>query len=140
MKDINQLQQLHIIVQSHYDLAQQEFQKIITQEACVRAELSRLDDLNNEARIATNESLELRAIGADIIWQSWVNRSKRQLNMKLARILAQKEPHLAAVRRAYGKVLVATELLENRKVSQKKTQESTELSELIGQIIQPNSQ
>lgn len=46
-----------------------------------------------------------------MIWQGWLGRTRTDLNMKLARVLAVKAHHQTKVRKAYGKVLVLDELL-----------------------------
>lgn len=106
MKD---LVDLAMVTRAGYDREHHKLQKVLAEETGLRAELARLGEMDRKARIDTDETL--RAIGADIIWQGWVGRAKTQLNMKLARVLAVKEHHQTLVRRAYGKVLVADELL-----------------------------
>ncbi|MDD9719435.1 hypothetical protein PVW51_01965 [Sulfitobacter sp. PR48] len=96
------------ITRAGYDREKYKLQKILAEEATLRAELLRLDELNSRARLEIDESH--RAIGADVLWQAWIGRAKTALNMKLARLRAVKEHHQNLVRKAYGKVLVADEL------------------------------
>ena len=133
MKQIVQLKQMQIVVQAQYDLAQQAFQKIVAEENALRRELSRLGTLEKSARDDAHRDLEMRSIGADIIWQSWVVRTKTQLNMAISRVLAKKQPHLAIVKRAYGKVLIVNELLEKEEKKRDKKLQSKALSETITQ-------
>jgi hypothetical protein len=91
---------------------QQVFVKIVAEEARLRGRIAKLDA---QAREAETEGAEhLRAIGADVIWKSWVERAKRSLNLELAQVLAQKERLKATVRREYGKVLVSRSLIDTR--------------------------
>ena len=101
------LSDLHQLTRVHYERAQQSLKSLAQQEALIRAELQRLSEQERAA------NANARAIGADVIWLGWVGRSKAQLNIALAQILAQKEHHLARVRTAYGKVLVTRQLAEN---------------------------
>lgn len=117
------------ITRAGYDRERHKLQKILAEEAALRAELLRLDALNSQARLATDESQ--RAIGADVIWQAWVGRAKTQLNMKLARLLAVKEHHQNLVRKAYGKVLVADELLAKARQERKRKLAKQALLEAI---------
>ena len=105
---MNDLDALEQVTRAQYDLQQQSFQKVLSEEIALRDELDRLDALNVQARADADQTQ--RALGADIMWQGWVGRAKTQLNMKLARVLAVKEHHQIMVRKAYGKVLVVEEL------------------------------
>lgn len=131
MTQIDQLRQMQILVQAQYDLAQQAFQKVVAEENTLRRELSRLDTIEKSARSEAHHDLGMRAIGADIIWQSWVGRTKTQLNMALSRILAKKQPYLAVVKRAYGKVLIVGELLSKAEKKERATVKSKTLNDII---------
>ncbi len=107
------LSDLHQLTRVHYERAQQSLKALTQQETLIRAELQRLSEQERAANATAPDNAPMRAIGADVIWLGWVGRSKAQLNMALAQILAQKEHHLARVRTAYGKVLVTRQLAEN---------------------------
>ncbi len=111
MNKVDDLGMLLVITQAKYDQQQQSFQKLVSEENRLRAELIRLDVTARQAQSEPIGKQEMRAIGADIIWQGWVTRTKTQLNLKLAQVLALKLHHLAQVKNAYGKVLVVKELL-----------------------------
>lgn len=111
MNSVPELMSLMALTQAKYDQQQQSFQKLVSEENRLRAELARLDAAAHLARSTPNGEKEMRAIGADIIWQGWVVRKKTQLNLKLAQVLALKQHHLAQVKNAYGKVIVVKELL-----------------------------
>lgn len=53
-----------------------------------------------------------RAIGADILWQGWVGRSRRALNIELAQVLAQKAERMGALRQAFGRTAALDSLRE----------------------------
>ena len=53
----------------------------------------------------------MRQIGADVLWQGWVGRTRESLNIELAQILAQKEYMKSALQRAFGKQAAAKELV-----------------------------
>lgn len=101
------------ITQAKYDQQQQSFQKLVAEENRLRGELARLAAALKQSQTEPEQESDMRAIGADILWQGWVGRSKTQLNLKLAQVLALKSHHLAQVKQAYGKVLVVKELQEN---------------------------
>ncbi len=136
MNKQHELNDLLVVTEAKYRLEQQSFQKIVAQENHLRSELSRLDELQYQTRSTVQDACEMRAIGADVLWQGWIGRSKSQLNLKLARTLATKLHHLAQVRRAYGKVLVVNELLDQVKRIEKKKQAQDTLSQAIEVSLQ----
>ena len=107
------LSDLHQLTRVCYEREQQSLKALVQQETLIRAELSRLKKQEQASHAAAPKDAPMRAIGADVIWLGWVGRSKAQLNIALAQILAQKEHHLDRVRSAYGKVLV-TEALDKK--------------------------
>ncbi len=113
MNSAEDLETLLAITQIKYDQQQQSFQKLVSEENRLRKELARLDDAARQTQSEPIGILEMRAIGADIIWQSWVTRKKADLNIKLAQVLSVKLHHQAQIKTAYGKVLVVTELLDS---------------------------
>lgn len=102
---------------------------ILVEEAELRAKLARLD-----ARIAQNKGAEsdthmIRVVGADLLWQGWTTRTRRQLNIELAQILARKSAVMDRVRIAFGRqqaveFLRATELSDRRKRATKRFTDS----------------
>lgn len=112
MSNMDQLQQVEAITNARYHKQQQSFQRLVGEECRLRSELAKLD-LNFRQARRSQVQFEMTTIGADVIWQAWVGKRKAELNMKLAQVLAIKEHHLKQVRVAYGKVIVAGELLTN---------------------------
>ncbi|UWR15266.1 hypothetical protein [Sulfitobacter sp. M368] len=98
-----------------YQQQQQRFQLVLAEEARLRGEIERLNGLDAHAREQFSHNHNMRAIAADVLWLGWVGRSKTAINMELARVLAVKEQHLSAVRKAYGKLVVAGQLLDRCK-------------------------
>lgn len=130
MNEIDQLHQIEAITDARYQQQQQRFQRLVGEEHRLRAEIEKLDANFKRTRKA-HVQFEMTTLGADIIWQGWVGKRKAELNMKLAQVLAIKEHHLKQVRTAYGKVLVARELLDNAKQGKR---ERTAQSELLRAI------
>ncbi|WP_299026906.1 hypothetical protein [uncultured Sulfitobacter sp.] len=98
------------MVEIKYRQQQESFARLMVQENRLRASLTQLDQQMADSR-ASKDSPQ-KAIGADVLWQAWIGRKKRELNMQLAQILAVKERHIAQVRHAYGKVLVTQTLVD----------------------------
>lgn len=53
-----------------------------------------------------------RSVGADILWQEWAGRSRRELQIRLAHALAQKGAALRQLRRAHGRAMATGTLLD----------------------------
>ncbi|QJF52977.1 hypothetical protein [Roseobacter ponti] len=120
---------LQRIVETRYMIQRRELSVLLAKEGALRAELMKLDEY---ARAPTSDDAgSMRAIGADVIWKSWVGRKKTQLNIQLARILAQKDHHLRQVRKAYGKVLVVSELSDRDKQKTRKRRSEAQLRAAI---------
>ena len=131
MNSVTELEALLAITQVKYDQQQQSFQKLVSEENRLRTELMRLDGTARQAQNGHEGEAEMRAIGADIIWQGWVARTKTELNLKLAQVLALKLHHLAQVKNAYGKVLVVKELLGQACVSARDKKAHAALAQAI---------
>ncbi len=105
------------------------YAKIISQESRVREQLRKLDDQAKDAERSQDHNLQ--AIGADVIWKSWLERTKRTLNMELAQIMVQKEALRAGVKREYGKLLVGREMLEDQVLEQSTSRKKQMLTDAI---------
>tara|TARA_R110000787_G_scaffold255641_1_gene360988 strand:+ start:108 stop:500 length:393 start_codon:yes stop_codon:yes gene_type:complete len=110
------------LVEVKYRKEQDSFLRLIMQENRLRASLRQLDLHLEQSREC--QDVELKSIGADVVWQAWGGRKKRELNMQLAQVLAVKERHISQVRKSYGKVLVSDALFDDActKYKQKMTQ------------------
>ena len=125
MSTLSELKALEAITRAKYDQQQQSFQRILGEENRLRAELARLDEMLKTAEAEGGAEGGMRAIGADILWQSWVARSKTALNLQLAQVLAIKEQQLQQVRQAFGKLQVVEQLIaETRAETRKKNGQS----------------
>ena len=83
-----------------------EFQKIrhiLERENELRASLTRLSEQVAQAQTQQTEAFAMQTIGADLLWQGWVTRTRRQLNIELAQVLAQKMRAISEAQRAFGK-------------------------------------
>lgn len=125
MTKVESLAAMQQLVDLKYRQQQESFARLIAQENTLRASLGQLDAKLEQSR--RNTDAQQSAIGADILWNAWVGRKKRELNMKLAQVLAVKEQHIAQVRKAYGKVIVTEALF---KAAVKEASQKRALSQL----------
>ncbi|MEX3316344.1 hypothetical protein [Sulfitobacter sp. PS-8MA] len=127
MRDLAELRHLEAICQAKYDQQRQSFLRIKTEESRLRRELERLDHMARQANDASTRTGVMRAVGADIMWQAWIGRSKNELNLKLAQVLAIKDQQLAQVRQAFGKLQVAQELIASVQKNQRKRRDQSQM-------------
>lgn len=79
-------------------------QRLAEEETALRAELATLDAARRDAHaLSAPELAGPRSVGADILWQGWVSRNRRTLQLRLARVLARKGDALRDLRRAHGR-------------------------------------
>lgn len=135
MNSSDQLESLLAISRINYDHQRQTFAKILQEEAQLRQELVRLAEMGQAGRQNDVNAISMRAIGADLLWKSWLGRSRSELNMKLARVLATKEQEQEKVRRAFGKVNALEELVLSGRVKQRKTDARRDLELAINNAL-----
>lgn len=93
-------------------------QSILQEEAQIRADIAKLDRQVEEAHQRSDLG-SMRAIGADVIWQSWAGRARAQLNIRLAQVLARKAQVMTRVQTAFGRKTVADGLMKQDRTDAK---------------------
>ncbi|MGB7240841.1 MAG: hypothetical protein WBC93_01990 [Sulfitobacter sp.] len=127
------LDDLHQVTQLRYQQQQLVFGRFLAEEASLRAELARLDNMLRDAAVKDHQ--DMRSIGADVIWHSWAGRAKAEVNLQLARVLARKEHHIRQVRIAFGKMTVSEEMVADRNNSERRADARRELATAIEQSL-----
>lgn len=106
---MNKMHDLVCLMEMQYQHDQKSLQSIIKQELRIRLEQATLQGQTQSARqLGINDEPEMRAMGADVVWERWLERSRAKLNLDLANVLATKEMHLTRVRNSFGKLQAAT--------------------------------
>lgn len=136
MKTVQDLRQLLAVCETQYNLHQQNFAKLIAREHRLHSELARLNQMRRDTRSRDLEQLHMQSLGADVVWQGWLGRSKSHLNIDLARVLSEKAHYLAKVRLAYGKVLAVQQLLKETEGNIDRRRNSFEMDKAIQAILQ----
>lgn len=105
------LDQLGRAAEAQYHQEHARIRDVLEQEASVRARLARLDAQVAQARAASQEAvMPMAAIGADMLWQAWVERTRRELNIELAQARARKLAAMGRLRTAFGRKSVIAQL------------------------------
>jgi|TARA_R110000851_G_scaffold35762_18_gene93914 hypothetical protein len=88
-------------------------QRLLTEEAGLRADLRQLEAMRRTAgEMPQEDASGYRAVGADLLWQGWIGQSKARLHSELARVLGRKGQLSRELRRSFGKYQAATQLSE----------------------------
>lgn len=127
------ISQMSVATQTLFLREYRNIGSILVEEAEIRAKLTRLD-----ARLAQNNGAEadnhmMRAIGADLLWQGWTSRTRRQLNIELAQVLARKSAVMDRVRVAFGRQQ-AVEFLRTANLSDRRKRIANRYSDATPQI------
>lgn len=118
MSDLDQLKRA---MDAAYQAEQARMRDILRQEADLRRELAELDGKRRAARsLGADELAAPRAIGADMLWQGWTQRTRQTLNVQLAQVLVKKAQEQAALTRAFGRAEVVSALLADEKAARRK--------------------
>ena len=77
---------------------------LLDEERRLRGQLARLDGQVAEANATlAGGAAAMQAMGAEVLWQAWAGRSRRQLNIELAAVLSRKLAAMDGLRRAFGR-------------------------------------
>ena len=124
------LVQLERAAGAAYQAAQASLRDILAEETRLRSALADLDAKRSDTHaLAPEEMRAPRAVGADILWQAWVQRTRQELNMRLARTLVSKSDKLAALRLAFGRVDAVKTLIDQEKSARRKAAQDREFEE-----------
>jgi hypothetical protein len=133
---MNSFGKLVIIMDAQYQKEKQLLQLVVQQELALRSKVEKLQRHANDARnLGLEDNAEVRALGADIVWEKWLERARAQMNLELAKVLAKKELHLVRVRKSFGKLQVATAKSQQLAIANKKRSQIEFLNEIISQEV-----
>lgn len=120
-----QLQRLKLI------RAQQSLAVIKAEEDALRKDLKTLNAHRRQSHATDPSLLAMRSIGADILWQGWIDRTQADLTVDLAKVLVRKEPITRRVARETGRDEVVTELHARTRRSEEQKKTDARLARLV---------
>lgn len=103
-----------------FENAQSRIKGIVEEEQQLRAQLAKLDRHAAVVQMHEPEQGTMRALGADLAWLRWLDRSRTSLNTRLAQVLARKEQYMAELQRLRGRKEVAQKLVDETTLSNRK--------------------
>ena len=115
--------------------AQKELAALQGKEAELRGQLEALKAYRSDLHAPDPGLRQMRAIGADILWNRWLDQAQHKLNMSLARVLAQKEGVLRKVRHAVGRAETVNALRTRTEAEQARSLKKKRLEALMAQSV-----
>lgn len=96
-----------------YRQRQAELQALRAEEQRVTTAMAALKDNRRATAHADHSDPVRQSLGADIIWQGWLDARLRELNIEMARLRARREPVEQRLRVAFGRDQVAHALQQD---------------------------
>lgn len=97
------LDQMAAVTAAQYMQEHAKIQPVLAREAQLRGQLAKLNDQVQAAREHADGDQAMKALGADLLWQGWHTRARRELNQELAKATAQKLRSMDQLRKAFGR-------------------------------------
>ena len=132
MKKQKMLDQMAAVTAAQYLREHAKIKPVLDQEARLRGQLTKLKEHVATTRAQAEDDHSMKALGADLLWQGWSTRKRRELNTELAQATAKKLMAMDRLRRSFGRKTalegMAAEERQRRKVKQAKALEERLLS------------
>lgn len=107
------LEDIVALTEALYRAESAKMQALVLEEQRLRADLKQIEEIRRAARNISDDRLHgYREIGADLMWRSWIGRSKAQLHSDLARVLGRKGQITGQLRRTFGKYQAACQVAQ----------------------------
>lgn len=116
--------------------SQKEMAALQHKEAQLRQQLEAIRAFRTELHAPDPELRPMRAIGADILWNKWLDQTKVSLNMSLARVLAQKENVARKVRKDVGRAETVKDLRVQADQAAAAAMRKTQMEKLMALSVQ----
>lgn len=125
MKTLLQLEQLRSLK------SQKALAEITAEEARLRRQIGTLQEHRRMSHEADPGLMPMRAIGADILWQGWIDRTQSDLNMDLARVLARKAPIAKRAKKNIGRRDVVSEMKDEMQTRDQREAETKRMEAML---------
>ena len=131
---IDQLASLQQLTDLAYQRDLAELAPILEREKQLRTQLSSLEEKAKQGR-QTESALELmRPMGADILWERWLARHRRDINSQLAQVLAEKERRVSSLRKSFGRSRVTTEVAKQEEAKKTRQREKKRQAAILERL------
>ena len=99
----SKLSDLRSVTEAVFQKQFQTLHPLLKAEAQIQRQLASLGAQVSQARRDGPQAEGYKVTGADMLWQGWESSTRRQLNLDLARLRAQKREQLDALKAAFGR-------------------------------------
>jgi len=99
----SKLSDLRSVTEAVFQKQFQTLRPLLEAEAQIQRQLASLGVQVSQARRDGPKAEGYKVTGADMLWQGWESSTRRQLNLDLARLRAQKREQLEALKAAFGR-------------------------------------
>ena len=120
------LKQMKSVTEAQYLREHARIKSVLDAEAALRGKLNHLDQQVRDARENSEGEFAMKSLGADLLWQGWHTRTRRQLNMELAQATAQKMMAMDRLRKSFGRKH-AVETMADEAAKKKKADKAARL-------------
>lgn len=100
---VDKLNQMADVMRAQYDREFRLIGTILAAESELRGKLRQLDAQIVENLDVGCNAHSMNVVGAQLLWQGWTSRTRRQLNGDLAQVMAKKLIAMDRVRTAFGR-------------------------------------
>ncbi|MEL0436610.1 hypothetical protein [Phycobacter sp. K97] len=103
MKKKKMLDQMAAVTHAQYLREHARVKPVLDEEARLRGQLNKLQERVLETRVQADQDHAMKALGADLLWEGWHIRTRRELNMELAKVTARKLMAMDKLRKSFGR-------------------------------------
>ncbi len=103
MKKKKMLDQMAAVTHAQYLREHARVKPVLDEEARLRGQLNKLQQRVLETRAQADGDHAMKALGADLLWEGWHTRTRRELNMELAKVTARKLMAMDKLRKSFGR-------------------------------------
>ncbi|NSY38761.1 hypothetical protein [Leisingera sp. ANG59] len=125
------LDQMAAITAAQYMQEHAKVQPVLAREAELRGQMAKLNEQVQAAREQASSDHAMKALGADLLWEGWHSRTRRQLNMDLAKATAQKLRMMDQLRTTFGRKHAVETMAATERKRQKAAQAKAFMDRLL---------
>ncbi|OBY25854.1 hypothetical protein [Leisingera sp. JC1] len=125
------LDQMAAVTAAQYMQEHAKVQPVLAREAELRGQMAKLNEQVQAAREQASSDHAMKALGADLLWEGWHSRTRRQLNMDLAKATAQKLRMMDQLRTAFGRKHAVETMAATERKRQKAAQAKAFMDKLL---------
>ncbi|MDA7964361.1 hypothetical protein [Ruegeria sp.] len=110
----------------------QELRPLLQKEAQLQAQLVRLDAQLAQVKADSIQTEGYHVTGGDMLWHGWESATRRQLNMELAQVRAQKLAAMEGLRKAFGRKQAVENLSRQAREQKRQKQQKAWMRQITG--------